>query len=753
MWICDHSKKRAISEDSKIKLKNEVLVNKIKKVPPLVGYGTQEWVCNHHKHVERNPEKNLITQWKYKRLKLNNDKTKKINDEEQRDASRQRRHLNSLKRQSISYDKQLLDHYRRMVNETYNEKYNHLFKNNKGEFKNKFYRGIQPSPIKFKNITSNIPIKSEKCMKKNRVVLKSMNYNESNVLNSTPINESIHTIRLDKVRVKKRPTKNLKDDKINLLKEEYVESSTKIANLSDDGSINGTIIPHEDSFKVKYSGMSSKQCISNLEKQKKLNCMIEFSSKKTNQSKEHVEFDESDDEIRDLFTDKSNGYGDDSFITDVSMESLSSLKNNKIDKNKDNIKNKSSSTDLCQNLEINNDTKVPPNSLINSAHDEDFIKRLTKSAQIDNEENFVETIFESSNEKIPIKNETDIPLSENHEKNTTNKNSKICNKKINKKSLFDKTVQLNQNNLPMDNSNDDITNNRENLSSKSSSHDQKEKAFYEEYRKDGSKRLIIAPKLLSKSHPAYLGIHKNSSIFKKKYTKSVDRMSYNSISSKEPEVKNSKISLIKSTNLINTPITEIPSKCDYEIEKTEFQSENLISRSINLKINNEINTADNQCVKEENSKSIQENIDKKSHSSISREGSSTSSQQKSINIVKPYVIVSDLAKFSNDKKIVKLSSDSISSETSIMHDEPHKKSQLKMSTSKDDTNKPTSIFRNILCYYCQNETKEDEVKLENSKIGPNTQPKSGQILTSDKEVYTDEWVDSGKTKLGLKLEK
>ena len=588
VWICDHSKKRTKSEDTKIKPKSEFILNKIKKIPPIINPAVQEWVCNHHKHVERNPETNLITQWKYKRPKLI-DKSNK-NNEETRDVSKQRRRLNSLKRRSISYDKQLLDYYRRMVNETYNDKYVHLFKNNKGEFENKFYRGILPSPIKIKNKyeTCNVSDNFVKTIKNRKI--KSLD-NDHDILNSTPINELKKSV-LDKICRKKKHFKIVENDKVKL--------------LNQDVSFRKQGFPKVDSANIIFSRKLKQK--TEISDNKTVNEKNELKLKKAKLNGEHIEmkeFEESENELRSLFSDKNNDYIDDSFITDASMNSLKISKNffeemtrldSKVEnrilnislegKNEIEPSRASSNSLIYSNRTMINSIKKDNQVLLKIEKDELDDSDSYNAKNVDfkavfNENNF-ETIFESNNEKNSSlkltrpSTESNIQVNQDCAKSTQTifnddeskfreakksnkklkKSPQACKKQVekvkdHKKTLIDKAIQ-NDSCESLKKTSADKTKCTIKASSTSTI---EKRGFYEEFNKNGTKRLIKLQNL-SKSYQDYSSIRKSTNVLRKKHTQSVDRMSYTTIASnKNNEIKKPNSSFVESINNADASIT------------------------------------------------------------------------------------------------------------------------------------------------------------------------------------------------------
>jgi hypothetical protein len=706
----------------------------------------QEWVCNHHKHVERNPETNLITQWKYKRPKLVDKSNKK--SEENRELSKQRRRLTSLKRRSISYDKQLLDYYRRMVNETYNDKYSHLFKSNKGEFENKFYQGILPSPIKMKNkhdtcIMSDNFDKNAKSRK-----IKSLNNNaDDDILNSTPINDELKKSILNKVTQKKKHSRIVENDKVKLLNQNYQDFRKAGISAADSANIKYSSKSKQKKEKNDYENLGMKEKSQFKHKKAKFNMS----------QNDTIEFEESENELRALFLGKSNDYMDDSFITDTSMNSIQSFEE-KTDTNSK-VENKI----LNKSFKANNNaesTKASPNSLIDSSrttanlyhsvtleNDKNELNDTFNSNNVElktmfNENNY-ETIFESSNEKNLTSTESNIDINEECKKTIQKaanidefkpnvaiqpnkilkKTSHTCKQDVRVKSLIDKAIQS-----------DDCEHSEKIKSSIKASSTQtiEKKNFYEEFKKNGTKRLINLPKL-SKSHQDYSSIRKSTIGLRKKHTKSVDHMSYSSIVSnrKQDKIKESTISLVES---ICSSITskEISDNNMNEILKQETTimhiEENIESKS---------------CYKED-VKISNEFIGEKHHSS--REESSASSK-KSVNIVKPFVIVTEASKLSNKNKLAKSNnkSDSLSTVSYAELDEK-KSSDNKSTKNLSVKDKKFDFLNKCCCFSKSNENLTDKPKKKLKTIG-------SEVSSSDNEARVDEWIDSGKTKLGLKLER
>ena len=61
--------------------------------------------------------------------------------------------------------------------------------------------------------------------------------------------------------------------------------------------------------------------------------------------------------------------------------------------------------------------------------------------------------------------------------------------------------------------------------------------MYEEFKKNGKKRLVTMPKVVSNSQPDYSSIHKITQTLKKKHTQSMDQLSYTSYSSLKKAAK------------------------------------------------------------------------------------------------------------------------------------------------------------------------------------------------------------------------
>jgi hypothetical protein len=678
--------------------------------------------------------------------------------EENREISKQRRRLTSLKRRSISYDKQLLDYYRRMVNETYNDKYSHLFKSNKGEFENKFYRGILPSPIKMKN-KHDTCIASDKNAKTRKI--KSLNNNaDDDILNSTPINDELKKSILNKVTQKKKHGRIVENDKVELLNQNFQDFRKAGFSAAVSASIKYSSKSKDKKEKNDYENLGIKE-------------KSQFKHKKTKfnvgqSQNDTAEFEESENELRALFLGKSNDYIDDSFITDTSMNSIKSFDPKKLFEEKTDTSSKAENKILNKSLEANNNaesTKASPHSLIDSSR---TTANLAHSVTLENDKNELndtfnsnnvelktmfnqknyETIFESSNEKNLTPTESNIEVNEDCKKTiqtvSNNDESKpnvaikpnkkfkktphICKQDVRVKSLIDKAIQS-------DNCEHSKITSTEKIKSSikaSSTQNIEKKNFYEEFKKNGSKRLINLPKL-SKSHQDYSSIRKSTIGLRKKHTKSVDRMSYSSIVSnrKQDKIKQSTISLVES---ICASITskEISDNNMNEILKQETSlmhiEENIESKSCYkevVKISNEF-------------------IGEKHHSS--REGSAASSK-KSVNIVKPFVIVTEASKLSNKDKLAKSNnkSDSLSTVSYTEIDE-NKSSNNKSTKNLSVKDKKFNFLNKFCCFSKSNENLTEKPKKKLKTIG-------SEVSSSDNETRVDEWIDSGKTKLGLKLER
>ena len=638
-WVCNHNKKRAKSEETTIKPKNVTSVN---KMPHIVNYGNEKWVCNHAKHIDRNPETNLITQWKYKRSKL----AENINENnEKREASRQRRRLMSLKRRSISYDKQLLDHYRRTINEKYNSKYSHVFKNKKGEFKNDFYRGILPSPIKI--INKHEPSYQISKKKKANGLYDS---DRSSIMNSTPVNREIKNIKLERIG-RKEVLKSMESDKLKMLNEELMH---KRSNGESDN------MPCLNSSNIKSKDDNNEI----------LNELKDWNAEDEKFLIETIKYEESENELIALFNDKSNNYEDESFITDVSMDSLKSLNpiKKEIKKNQKKTAKISYITKCKQKKTKLEELKVASNSFKNSRHSKERNKNSEKKSEIDleitkkheiipesnnesNEDSFASTKKESirttNNSQLKQKR-IDKPTSSQKslsltipvkaKKTKQKKSQSVIKKQIKQKSDNEESICL----LPLDEHKDSLltTVSLENKNSQNETVENKKNGRCEENKKNGIKRLI------SKSFSDYASFRKNTLKFEKMHTKSLDQISYNSLSPVKQMVENC---ANKNQDMTNAII---------EMATLNMENNHTLIKETSLTEKTQINNGT-----EDDQKHIE---DKNS----SREGSSTSSQQRSVNIVKPFVIINDknLSKHSNNSlnSVKNASLESINSSSKII---------------------------------------------------------------------------------------